>query len=934
MPKRVLVIVESRAKCPKIEGILGSGYVVRPCFGHMQKLVNVDKWIDAHKKHGWNPDTIEYEFDNSNKLKCKTLVELRKLAKDAPKVIIASDMDREGEAIGYHLRDLLKLKNKPHERIVFDQITPEAICAAVDNPVTLREPLYRAQQARGVIDMMFGYWVSRLLNVIQFGLSAGRCQSPALRWLWERQNAFLNDTEVVPRHNIDAQLVWAVSLSKGVGGCQADASVRVVGKYKPTNDTQQPSAKPSHKASSKPTTTTNDHTHKHAVLHELQTFRSWVIVEETCSQPKQSPPQPFTTSALQQKCYHKFKWSPKSTMHLAQRLYEAGHITYMRTDCKTLSAPFVKSATAYLHSRFGGEYVRAASSATSKKKKKAVNAQEAHEPIRPTHASHTHLTPSEKAALKADGARCATLYKLIYETALSSLMTPCVLNKSAFVLHPEQKNTSRPNVHALHVEWTGIFFAGWRVWEVLHEKPFVPKTCTFQKGDTFRTVEYASAVKHHIPNKPYTSGDLLKLLETRGVGRPSTYSTILDVLDKRKYVSGSDQRERNWAQALHDHPLTKHANEEIRIDMEPANPKWTTKTMPSDVVQQLRDRYHVTAIGNEVASYLSTQLDDLIDARFTQSLEDKLDAITREETTYQAVVSEFYNTLTTRLDALRATQAASGSVNTGSLFAKYHNQPAKRVLHEAGDHAYVALLTKNGPAVALFRHDNSKPKSKQPSGVFASLPAGTTIDNVTYEVAKQLIDNRLALVASGVAENGRLLGKLATGADVHVKEGRYGKYVTWTDNDTQTEQSASLGTNTKGIEDVTFDDARTCIETAKIKLREINKTYKVMYNPVRESVYLSKRPASGKGRPTYAPLANVTKTDHAQIANLTAADCDALFDLHQQQKANKRTSKGKSAPKRKPTKSVPNKKQAAPKKKKSSSRKRPSSKQSVKKPKA
>ena len=971
MSKRVLVIVESRAKCPKIETILGSGYVVRACYGHLQSLVNVDEWIEAHEQHGWNPDTIRYRFNSNDKLKAKTLTELRKLAKDAPKVIIASDMDREGEAIGYHLRDLLKLKNKPHERIVFDQITPEAIRAAVDNPVPLREPLYRAQQARSVIDMLFGYRVSRLLNAIQFRLSAGRCQSPALRWLWERQNAFMTDTQVVPKHNIDAQLVWqAAFASKGKGGSQTDKSVQVVGKYKGDSTSVAHTKTSTAKASP-----TNDddatHAHKHAVLYELQTFREWVIVTEARTQPKQSPPHPFTTSALQQKCYHKFKWSPKSTMRLAQQLYEAGHITYMRTDCKTLSAPFVKSALAYLHTRFGTEYVRgattsAAGAAKPSKKKKAAHAQEAHEPIRPTHANHTHLTPSEKAALKADGARASTLYKLIYETTLSSLMTPCVLNKSAFVLHPRALR-NKPCAHALHVEWTGIFFPGWRVWEVLHEKPFVPKTCTFEEGSVFRVVEYASAVKHHIPNKPYTSGDLLKLLETRGVGRPSTYSNILDTLDKRQYVSNSDQRERVWAQALQGHPLTKHANEEIRIDMEPATPKWTHKKMPSDVVQQLRDRYHVTAIGNEVASYLTTHLDDLIDASFTESLENKLDAITREETTYQAVVSEFYKTLTTRIKALRAEEAANGNNSgapTGSPFAKYYNQPSKRVLHESDDHshAYVALLTRNGPAVALFRHGSStaattstttgkgKPKGKTMTkkklsdGVFASLPANTTIHNVTYEVAKELIANKLALVESGVADTGRLVGKLPNGTDVHEKDGRYGKYLTWVDKDTGTAQSVSLGSTDKHTT-TTIEQAQELIQNAKLKLHTVNTTYKVMYNQANDSVYLSKRPASGKGRPTYAPLSNLTKADTAKIAELTASECDALYDLHQQQKANKanaktkRTSKGSSSapPKKskqtqtapKPKKAV--RKAAAPKKKKSSSRKRPSSKQSVKK---
>ena len=195
----ILVVVESGAKGPKIEKILGKGYKVQGCNGHMQDIPHNLKWIKEHAENGWDPNTIPYIPSTDSK---KTIASLRKLAKTASKVIIASDMDREGEAIGFHIKDLLKLKDSKMERIVFDQITPEAIQHAICHPTELREPLYRAQQARRVIDIIFGYTVSPLLWHIQHKLSAGRCQSPALRWIYEKQQDFLKLKHLEAKHSV------------------------------------------------------------------------------------------------------------------------------------------------------------------------------------------------------------------------------------------------------------------------------------------------------------------------------------------------------------------------------------------------------------------------------------------------------------------------------------------------------------------------------------------------------------------------------------------------------------------------------------------------------------------------------------------------------------------------------------------------------------
>ena len=568
----ILVIVESGAKGPKIEKILGKEYKVRACYGHMQDIPHNLKWIKAHAESGWNPSTIPYIPSADSK---KTIASLRKLAKSASKVIIASDMDREGEAIGFHIRDLLHLKNKPMKRIVFDQITPEAIQNAIENPTELREPLYRAQQARRVIDILFGYTISPLLWTIQQRLSAGRCQSPALRWMWERQKEFMNLTNIIPKHSIVADLV------------KERLTESLCAKYIEEK------------------TKNKDSVEKHKVLKTLEKIRQWKITDIAHSTIKQNPPHPLTTSVLQQRCYQKFKWGPKSTMAVAQKLYEAGHITYMRTDCKVLSNTFVKEAKDFLLHSFGSDYIVNSSVQKGKKKssKKQALAQEAHEPVRPVYSKKQFLSDKDCQILGKDVKKGKMLYTLIYETTLSSLMTPCISNKYTLSFHPHP-STTKTNKYILQKDISNILFPGFRVWEV--KLPFQPQECIYKINDIFTCNKYVSEVKHPLPIRPYSSGELLKALETNGIGRPSTYGPIIDRLEQRNYIV-SHKNGLPWQQALENHSLTKNTNEEITIDMKPKKPIWHTKTMSTDVVTQLGDRYYVTPIGRAVIEYLLAQ---------------------------------------------------------------------------------------------------------------------------------------------------------------------------------------------------------------------------------------------------------------------------------------------------------------------------------------
>jgi len=831
----ILVIVESGAKGPKIEHILGKGYIVRACYGHMQDIPHNLKWIPQHaEEHNWDPNTIPYEPSNDSK---KTIASLRKLAKTASKVIIASDMDREGEAIGFHIRDLLHLQNKPMERIVFDQITPEAIHHAIANPTELREPLYHAQQARRVVDLLFGYTISPLLWDIQQRLSAGRCQSPALRWMWERQVPFMKLSSILPRHTITA------ALQKG--------------KHDPFNAKYKNTA-----------TRTKPNPDKHHELKVLEHFAAWTIIDIAQKSMKQNPPQALTTSALQQKCYQRFKWGPKTTMSLAQKLYEAGHITYMRTDCKVLSKPFVKDAHAFLHKTYGPDYIGSTSDTNGKRKsKKQELAQEAHEPVRPVKCQKHFLSSSELGGFGSNANQSQMLYTLIYECTLSSLMSPCVSTKYALTLHPHDAKTK---VHRLEKEFAYIQFPGFRVWEV--DQPFEPQQCPYNVSDTFKCVNYISEVKYPLPIHPYSSGELLKALETNGIGRPSTYGPIIDRLEARNYIV-SNKNGSHWQQALENHPLTQNKNEEIQIDMKPKTPKWTTTEIPNDIVKQLGDRYFVTPTGGAVIDYLLAQekLKALIDSNFTKTLEAQLDDITTGQSSYAAVVGTFYARL----------QEAVKSVprHTKSGIESFRNHPTKRLLEEHEDHYFGALLTRNGPAVAMFYKDPKKKKE----GMFANIPNPHTIQDVSVELAKKLLSEKQN--QSEDSKRGHFIGK-HEGKTIFAKTGRFGHYLVW-NNETDTiipEHTTAFVNKTVSLEDVTLEQANEWISKAKITLRKINKTYTVKYNPQSESLYLSKPNSKSRGRPVTATLTGFTLDDRTKIEALRSKDCDTIFEEKQAQK--------------------------------------------------
>ena len=637
------------------------------------------------------------------------------------------------------------------------------------------------------------------------------------------------------------------------------------------------------------------------LLEALVQYKNWVVTATLPSQSSLSPPLPLTTSALQQKAYSMWKWSPKRTMTVAQKLYEGGHITYMRTDCKVLAKPFIEKATAYLRTRFGQEYVgqKGSKKTSSKGKGKQAHAQEAHEPIRPVKAD----APKLPASYGDTGGH--TLYKLIYETTMASLMTPCVQNKLLITLHPFPSSEPNATSHCLKATCTKMHFPGYRVWEVLDQLPWTSLKPNVNVNDVYRAKHYESAVKYSVKNKPYTSGDLLKLMEANGVGRPSTYSSILETIETRNYVT-TEHNENAWKMLLATHPLADKSNHIISVDMTKRPPKWLDKTTPLDLVKQVENRFNVTPLGTEVIQYLVEHLPDLIDAKFTAKLEEELDEIVQGEKDYSTVVSAFYETLCKKIAKVKPLDSKTNTGNNGA--AAFVNGHARRVLKETDDMSVVAMQTRNGPAVALLYKD---PKRKKES-VFANI-SQDQLCSIDYKAAMKAIDDKKE--HSEYSAMGHKVGTTSQGIDIYAKSGPYGQYLQWKDkNDIL--QRLTIPDKSVDIQAINMEDATEWMKNAQLTLHKVSALYTVKYNVKKDSVYLSKSKGKGKrGRPTYAPMNDYTKADIAKFKDLKIQDCDVLME-----EAAKNKGKGKPKP-RASTSDTKVKPQQPKKKKRSTSNK-------------
>lgn len=467
-----LLIVESPAKAKTISKYLDGKYTVKASVGHIRDLPKSNKKaIDI--QGGFIP---HYEISPGKE---KVVSEIKELANKAEEVILATDPDREGEAIAWHIAEATKLKNP--KRVVFHEITKEAVMEAMENPRKIDQNLRIAQEARRVLDRLVGYDLSGLIwKKVRYGLSAGRVQSPALRIVMEREReirAFISHPYWVIKADVKTKDNQALSLSCSEEPTDKKVMETIVKKGKDGK---------------------------------------WIVIDTEENREKRKPRAPFITSTLQQAASSRLGFAPSRTMMIAQKLYEAGHITYMRTDSTNLSKQALGEIASVVEKKYGKQYLSFRTYSA-----KSKNAQEAHEAIRPSHVSilSAGINPEQKK-----------LYELIWKRTVASQMTDAEILRTKVIANIEKKDI--PNFHA---NGSRTLFPGWLLAdeEGKGDDVELPK---FKIGDDLTLIDIKSEEKKTEPPPRYTEAGLVKELEKRGIGRPSTYASIIKTIEDRGYV--------------------------------------------------------------------------------------------------------------------------------------------------------------------------------------------------------------------------------------------------------------------------------------------------------------------------------------------------------------------------------------------------------------
>ncbi len=537
-----LLIVESPAKAKTIEKYLEGAYTVRASIGHVRDLPSSNKKaIDI--EGGFIP---HYEI---SKGKEKVINELKSIAKESTEILLATDPDREGEAIAWHLSELLKTssKGKTVARVTYQEITKDAILNALKHPRSINQNLRKAQEARRVLDRLVGYDLSGIIwKKVRYGLSAGRVQSPALRILMEREReirSFIPEQYFVISGQFETQKQDTLTLTCSIEPKEIKEATRIV---------------------------------------DLANTHPWHIVDIEYTEVKRAPKAPFTTSTLQQSASTRYGFSPSNTMRIAQKLYEQGHITYMRTDSTHLADSALQAITKTITEMYGDNY---AEQHTFKAKSK--NAQEAHEAIRPTHIEKLSLGNTEEEK---------KLYRLIWARTIASQMSDAKISRTKIIANID----SADQIPDFSATGSTIAFDGWLKGDpdAKGEENILPLVT---KDESLKLLEIQNEAKHTLPPNRYSEAGLIKELEKRGIGRPSTYASIIKTLEEREYV-------------------TKE-NKALR---------------PTDT-------------GDVVSTFLEENFSTYISDTFTAEMEDKLDEIAQGERDYVDTLKDFYTPFTKEL---------------------------------------------------------------------------------------------------------------------------------------------------------------------------------------------------------------------------------------------------------------------------------------------
>ncbi|MDB5165457.1 MAG: topA [Candidatus Saccharibacteria bacterium] len=633
-----LVIVESPAKAKTIEKYLGKDFVVKSSIGHIRGLPSKSGSIDVKNKFA-----PVYEVDSGKR---KVISELKKEVKAADTVWLASDEDREGEAIAWHLAEVLKLDPKTTKRIVFHEITKNALDEAVKNPRTINMPLVEAQQARQSLDYLVGFELSPVLwRKVGPQLSAGRVQSVAVRLIVEREAE--------------------------IDGHTPESTFKLTATFVLEDGTELPAT------SSK----------KHQTIADVRTIleefaKSSFSVASIEKKPgTRNPSAPFTTSTLQQEASSKLGYSPRSTMQLAQRLYEAGHITYMRTDSVNLSTQALGAMTEFIKQAYGDNYHQFRTF-----KSKSANAQEAHEAIRPTDVRRDMAGADEQQK---------KLYNLIWRRTLSSQMAPASLEKTTISIAADKSS------EVMEAKGEIVIFDGFlKVYGRSGDDVLLPAV---NQGDPL-TLQSASALEQ-LSRGParYTEASLVKKLEEMGIGRPSTYASTINTIQSREYVERGDL-------------------EGIKKAIAHLTLEGGTVSEQAETIEYGKDsnKLFPTDKGKVVTDFLVKHFSEVMDYDFTKSVEEELDEIAIGAKDRVKVLTDFYGPFHALVE--KSADITRAEASQARLVG---NDPKSGLPIYSRFGRFGPMLQKGEQS------DDPKPQ-------FAPLPTGAKIETVTLEQALEM----------------------------------------------------------------------------------------------------------------------------------------------------------------------------------------------------
>ena len=747
-----LVIVESPAKAKTIEKYLGSDFKVLASVGHIRK----DTKVDVHDNFA-----VTYEIDPDHK---HIIAELKKEAKAAEAIWLATDEDREGESISWHLLEVLKLPKNTH-RITFHEITKSALQAAIAKPRTVDMDMVSSQQARQTLDMLVGYDLSDIVRKkVPGAKSAGRVQSPALRLIVEKEREIEKFT--------------------------SKSTFKVAGKFSNQNaNVTDPESSEIFEANLEKSTLKDADEVKSLFNSLAPAVFSVANIEQT--EGTKANPVPFTTAALQIESNSRLGYSAKTTMSAAQGLYQAGLITYHRTDSLNLSGEAIAAISNYIKQTFGENYVQVRRFHT-----KDASAQEAHEAIRPTNIS-------QEVAGKNDYEK--KLYQLIRTRTLATQMKNAVVAKTTVDITP----STDPELHFTAKGEVVIFDGFLRIYGK-NKDTLLPQ---LNVGDQLNVHNLIAKQTYSKPPARYTEGSLVKKLEELGIGRPSTYASIINAIQVRNYVTKgeSEGTERNLQEII------LHGHHSV-LDQDAA-PNSISEDTVKEKTGANKGKLLPTPVGELVSDFLCENFENIVDYDFTAGIEEQLDKIAEHKLTRLKMLRDFYTPFAETVGA--------------SAMANRYNSATELGIDPKTNKKVYAKIGRNGGFIQLG--ENEKEAGEKP--IFAPLPAGKTVKTVTLELALKQLE---------LPQLPRLVGTASDGTELIAANGPFGPYLKAGNYNiplSRTDKAESPYT-------ISFDLANELYQKKKSSIIADWGEVKIINGPF--GPYIKGpaiKPASGKGRP-------------------------------------------------------------------------------------